>query len=130
MGVLDRLVLGDVQWGRLSPHIMDDERSRGSSGRNNRLFVEGVLWIVPTGAPWRDLPADLFPTATRSAIVVKSGNRRPEDADAAVQYRKAWYWLMDDDTNSKTAFIAVEILEAIAQSSSSSQAPLVTIPAN
>ena len=23
---------------------------------NNRLFVEGVLWIARTGSPWRDLP--------------------------------------------------------------------------
>jgi hypothetical protein len=71
-----------------------------------------------------------FPTATRSAIVVKSGKRRPDDAYAAVHYRNAWYWLMDDDKNSKVAFTAVEILEALAQSSSSSQAPLVTIPTN
>lgn len=56
MGVLDRLVLRDDQWARISAHIIGDERTRGSSGRNNRMFVESVLWIVRTGAPWRDLP--------------------------------------------------------------------------
>jgi transposase len=29
---------------------------KGSTGRDNRMFVEGVLWIVRTGSPWRDLP--------------------------------------------------------------------------
>ncbi|KFC68933.1 Transposase [Bosea sp. LC85] len=56
MGVLDRLILRDDQWERISPHIIGDERTRGSSGRNNRMFVEAVLWIVRTGSPWRDLP--------------------------------------------------------------------------
>ena len=56
MGVRDRLILRDAQWDRLSAHIIGDARSRGSSGRDNRLFVEAVLWIVRTGAPWRDLP--------------------------------------------------------------------------
>lgn len=28
----------------------------GRSDRNNRLFIEAVLWIVRTGSPWRDLP--------------------------------------------------------------------------
>ena len=56
MGVLDRLVLSDAAWARMAPHIIGDERSRGSSGRDNRMFVEGVLWIVRTGSPWRDLP--------------------------------------------------------------------------
>lgn len=56
MGVLDRLILRDDQWKRMSGHIIGDERTRGSSGRDNRMFVEAVLWIVRTGSPWRDLP--------------------------------------------------------------------------
>ncbi|MCJ9696039.1 IS5/IS1182 family transposase [Rhizobium anhuiense] len=56
MGVLDRLILRDEQWERISHHIIGDERTRGSSGRDNRMFMEAVLWIVRTGSPWRDLP--------------------------------------------------------------------------
>lgn len=32
-------------------HIIGDERTRGSSGRDNHMFVEAVLWIVRTGSP-------------------------------------------------------------------------------
>ena len=56
MGVLDRLILRDDQWQRMSQHIIGDARTRGSSGRDNRMFIEAVLWIVRTGSPWRDLP--------------------------------------------------------------------------
>lgn len=29
---------------------------RGRTAANNRLFVEAILWMARTGAPWRDLP--------------------------------------------------------------------------
>lgn len=56
MALRSRLILNDSQWARMAPHIIGDGRSRGTSGQDNRLFVEAVLWIVRTGAPWRDLP--------------------------------------------------------------------------
>ena len=59
MGVLNRLIVSDEQWERMSQHIIGDARTRGSTGYDNRMFVEGVLWIVRTAAPWRDLP-DVF----------------------------------------------------------------------
>ena len=59
MGI--RLVLSDGHWERLAPHIIGDERTRGSSGRDNRLFVEAVLWLVRTGVAWRDLPEEFGP---------------------------------------------------------------------
>jgi transposase len=54
--VMDRLVLSDEQWGKVSGLIIGRPDQRGSTGRDNRMFVEGVLWIVRTGSPWRDLP--------------------------------------------------------------------------
>jgi transposase len=56
LGVLDSLVLNDAAWDRISPLIIGRLDQRGSTGRDNRMFVEGVLWIVRTGSPWRDLP--------------------------------------------------------------------------
>src|SRR4051794_6417481 len=53
---MDRLVLSDEQWGKVSGVIIGRPDQRGSTGRDNRMFVEGVLWIVRTGSPWRDLP--------------------------------------------------------------------------
>jgi transposase len=56
LGVADRLVLSNEQWNKMSGLIIGRPDQRGSTGRNNRMFVEGVLWIVRTGSPWRDLP--------------------------------------------------------------------------
>ena len=53
---MDRLVLSDEQWDRVLGLIIGRPDERGSTGRDNRMFVEGVLCIVRTGSPWRDLP--------------------------------------------------------------------------
>lgn len=51
-----RLVLRDDQWERVAPLLPGKEGDPGRSGQDNRLFLEGVLWIARTGSPWRDLP--------------------------------------------------------------------------
>src|SRR6202161_617075 len=53
---MDRLVLTDERWERMAGLIIGRPDQKGSTGRDNRMFVEGVLWIVRTGSPWRDLP--------------------------------------------------------------------------
>ena len=58
MGVSDRAVLSDGQWDRISGCIIGRPDQCGSTGQDNRLFVEAVLWVVRTGAPWRDLPEE------------------------------------------------------------------------
>lgn len=50
-----RMILSDAQWERGAPHLPGKVGHPGRSGVNNRLFFEEVLWIVRTGAPWRDI---------------------------------------------------------------------------
>ena len=43
MGVLDRFVLSDAVWDRIAPLIIGRPDEKGPTGRDNRMFVEGVL---------------------------------------------------------------------------------------
>ncbi len=52
---MDRDILSDAQWARIAPLLPGKPGDPGRSGADNRLFLEAVLWIVRTGAPWRDL---------------------------------------------------------------------------
>ena len=54
---MDRYGLTDAQWVKMAPHCLGKPGDPGRSGRDNRRFVEAVLWIVRTGSPWRDRPA-------------------------------------------------------------------------
>ena len=40
----------------MAPELPGKVGDPGASASDNRLFVEAVLWIARTGAPWRDLP--------------------------------------------------------------------------
>jgi len=53
-----RILLRDDQWKKLEPRLPGKAGDRGAGARNDRLFLEAVLWIVRTGSPWRDLPAE------------------------------------------------------------------------
>ena len=53
-----RTVLRDDQWERIANFLPGKVTDCGVTAKNNRLFVEAVLWIVRTGSPWRDLPSD------------------------------------------------------------------------
>ncbi len=55
---MDRRVLRDDQWERIAPLLPGKASDCGVTAKDNRLFIEGVLWIVRTGSPWRDLPSE------------------------------------------------------------------------
>jgi len=51
-----RPLLRDDQWDRIKGLLAGKRGDPGATAGDNRLFVEAVLWIGRTGAPWRDLP--------------------------------------------------------------------------
>ena len=64
----------------------------------------------------------------RPVIAIHSGPRPPPDAFAAVSYRNSFFWISDNDFDSKVAFTVVQVLMALAFET---QTPgtVITIPA-
>ena len=59
--------LTDEQWAVVSPFIPEPPRREDGKGRprvDNRKILDGILWILRTGAPWKDLPERYPPYQT------------------------------------------------------------------
>jgi transposase len=54
--MVKRYELSDAQWARIAPLLPGKPGDRGRTGSDNRQFVNGVLWILRSGAWWQDLP--------------------------------------------------------------------------
>jgi len=50
-------ILRDDQWKKIEGLLPGRKETVGVTAADNRLFIEGVLWIARTGAMWRELPA-------------------------------------------------------------------------
>jgi transposase len=51
-----RYELTAAQWKRLEPLLPGKAGDPGRTAADNQLFVNGVLWILRSGAHWCDLP--------------------------------------------------------------------------
>jgi transposase len=51
-----RYELTQAQWERIAPMLPGKDSDPGRTGGDNRLFVNGCLWVLRSGAHWRDLP--------------------------------------------------------------------------
>ena len=56
MTMTRRHALRDDQWERIKDILPGKPSDVGVTAKDNRLFVEAVLYRYKTGIPWRDLP--------------------------------------------------------------------------
>ena len=54
--MLHRHVISDADWERIKDLLPGRPGQPGWVAEDNRMFIDAVLWILKTGAPWRDLP--------------------------------------------------------------------------
>jgi transposase len=57
----------DEQWKRISMYVPRPKSGPGKQGRpasDPREILNGILWILRTGAPWKDLPERYPPRST------------------------------------------------------------------
>jgi hypothetical protein len=64
----------------------------------------------------------------RPVVIIHSGAAAPADVFTSVQYRRTWFWIAEDDFDSKLAFTVLQILLALARTEIAPGA-IVTIPA-
>lgn len=46
--------MSDAEWARIQPHL--PAQKPGARRKDDRTMINGILWKLATGAPWRDLP--------------------------------------------------------------------------
>ena len=49
------IYLSDKQWEKMEP-LLPKLKSKGRPWKNNRAVLEGIFWVLRSGARWKDLP--------------------------------------------------------------------------
>ena len=61
---MNRGELTNIQWERLQPLLPPQKPKTGRPAHDHRTIINGILWMLRTGAPWRDLPERYGPWRT------------------------------------------------------------------
>lgn len=56
--------LTDDQWEQLAPLLPVQRPATGRPANDHRTVLNGIVWILRSGAPWRDLPDRYGPWQT------------------------------------------------------------------
>jgi len=57
--MLHRHAISDADWDRIKHLLPGQPGQHGGVARDNRRFIDAVLWVARTGAAWEDLPERL-----------------------------------------------------------------------
>jgi transposase len=59
---MGRYELSDFEWVAIEPHLPN--KPRGVPRVDDRRVLNGIFWVLRSGAPWADVPARYSPPTT------------------------------------------------------------------
>jgi len=70
--------LTNDQWALLAPLLTPPKKvtKRGRPRRDDRALLEGILWVLRTGAQWKHLPRETYPPKSTCFARFKEWNDR------------------------------------------------------
>ena len=66
--------LNDCEWSVIMPMLSN--KTRGVPRVNNRRALNGIFWVLWSGAPWRNLPETYGPCLLQSVRSLAAAGRR------------------------------------------------------
>ncbi|HVL59476.1 MAG TPA: hypothetical protein VM491_23535 [Burkholderiaceae bacterium] len=138
-----RSLLGlDAQASRVPVKFADISSSGDRIALRTRSIME---FLVAASAQVRVPPEDLaagrvtagltaisdqaHQAQSQSRLIVHSGPSAPATPYVAARHRALWYWIDDDDLDSKQTFAFLMLLLTMAETGKDTGAPLLTLPA-
>jgi hypothetical protein len=118
----------EVVYGRTSPdrlHVAMITRSMLGVLGQLAFQIEAPAQDVARG--WTVPSVGQIAVERRPVVLVRSGGAAPDNAFVAVEYQHEWFWVDQDDFDSKIAFSIVNILLALAKISTA-PGTVITVP--
>jgi hypothetical protein len=126
----------------MAPGVSEAEVVYGSNPEPGQVTVltRSMLFVLSQLAIQIDVPPDdvarhrTLPTVGnvglehRPVVIIHSGVAAPADTFTSVRYGRTWFWIAEDDFDSKLAFAIVQTLLALARTETAPGA-ILTIPA-
>lgn len=114
--------------------------SAATSDEGISISTKSLLRILSNLSVQVDVPTDEIDRGTvrdrsgdgrfpGSRLRVHSGPDRPERAYVAIEHRGDWYWIEENDLDSKEIFLWVLMLSNLTDGASGRDTPVLTIPA-
>ncbi len=89
--MVERGELTDEAWARIAP-LMPENGRRGKQWRDHREVVNGILWKLRTGAPWRACPSATAPGRPATTASPAGGATAPGTGYSLMRRRGRTRW--------------------------------------